>query len=50
MNWKTLFCIAIQMTLPGPEPEAGRAAWDWRWEGRMEFAKHRNCRALKQVE
>lgn len=25
LNWKTLFCIAIQMTLPGPEPEVGKA-------------------------
>lgn len=36
MNWKTLFRIAIQMTLPGPEPELaeqfgigdGREEWN----------------------
>lgn len=25
-NWKALFCLAIQMTSPGPEPEVSKAA------------------------
>lgn len=26
VSWKALFCLAIQMTSPGPEPEVSKAA------------------------
>lgn len=45
---ETSVLIVIQMTLLGPE--VGKVTWDWRLEGRMEFAKHKNYWALKPVE